>query len=186
MELNEEFARDVVEGLKTKPKKLSSKYFYDDSGSRIFQEIMEMPEYYLTNAEFNILKNQADDIIDALDFPKEFSVIELGAGDGKKTFELLEQMIARKLDVHYRPVDISEEAISLLEEDLGKRLPELKIESLAGDYFHVLENLPTREAPALFLFLGSNIGNYEGEEAKALLSKFATFLQSGDKMIVRI
>jgi dimethylhistidine N-methyltransferase len=181
---NGEFARDVIKGLKSTPKKLSSKYFYDDAGSRIFQEIMEMPEYYLTDAELSILKMQAGEIVSALDFKDEFSVIELGAGDGKKTFELLEYMVKEGLNVHYRPVDISREAINLLEADLGNRLPDLIIESLVGDYFHVLENLPKREKPALFLFLGSNIGNYEQSEAASLLQKFASFLQPGDKMMV--
>ena len=184
MENNSEFGKDVIKGLNATPKRLSSKYFYDDHGSRIFQEIMEMPEYYLTNAEFDILKFQAEGITSALDFGGEFSVIELGAGDGKKTFELLNYMVSQGHIVHYRPVDISAEAIKLLEKDLGPRLPQLKIESLVGDYFRVLGALPKREKPALFLFLGSNIGNYEKAEAVALLKKFGDFLEPGDKMMV--
>lgn len=184
MENNTAFASDVKEGLSSNPKKLSSKYFYDDEGSRIFQEIMKMPEYYLTNAEFEILSDQASDITDALDFGNEFSIIELGAGDGKKTSELLAYMVNAGLDVHYRPVDISSEAINLLETDLQNRLPKLKVESLVGDYFKVLGSLPNRSKPALFLFLGSNIGNYEFDEAEALMRKFNQFLQPGDKMLV--
>ncbi|GLR18480.1 L-histidine N(alpha)-methyltransferase [Portibacter lacus] len=181
---NTDFERDVKDGLSSNPKKLSSKYFYDDEGSRIFQEIMEMPEYYLTNAEFEILSEQAKGITDALDFGEEFSVIELGAGDGKKTFELLSYMVNNGLSIHYRPVDISAEAIHLLEADLQNRLPKLKLESLVGDYFKVLGALPKRSKPALFLFLGSNIGNYEIDEAKALMKRFNQFLQPGDKMLV--
>jgi dimethylhistidine N-methyltransferase len=184
MENNGEFKNDVIKGLTSNPKRLSSKYFYDDEGSRIFQEIMEMPEYYLTDAEFDILRNKASEITDLLEFEDEFSVIELGAGNGKKTFELLEHMVKQGLKVHYRPVDISTKAINLLEADLSDRLPNLLVESLVGDYFHVLENLPDRTKPALFLFLGSNIGNYEHNEAVSLLKKFANFLQPGDKMMV--
>lgn len=184
MENKREFAKDVIKGLKSVPKKLSSKYFYDDTGSRIFQEIMNMPEYYLTDAEFSILKYQASEITAALDFGDEFSVIELGAGDGTKTFELLECMVKQGRRVHYRPVDISAEAIKLLEEDCSERLPHIFIEPLVGDYFNVLKSLPKREMPALFLFLGSNIGNYEREEAVALLRKFGNFLQPGDKILV--
>ncbi len=178
------FERDARLGLTSSPKRISSKYFYDDAGSRIFQEIMEMPEYYLTNAEFEILSKQAYSIMDALQFKEEFSIIELGAGDGKKTFELLSHMLQSKAKLHYRPVDISSEAIHQLEDDLKNRLPKLQIESLIGDYFTVLDSLPKREKPALFLFLGSNIGNYEKEDAINLMQRFASYLESGDKFLV--
>jgi len=184
MSLNNEFRSDVEKGLKDSPKRLSSKYFYDDEGSRIFQEIMEMPEYYLTNAELEILTDQSKNIVDALNFGQQFSVIELGAGDGSKTFELLSYMLSKNLGVFYRPVDISAEAIHLLEKDLKDRLPSLTIQPLIGDYFKVLSELPIRRKPALFLFLGSNIGNYEQESAIKLMQKFGSFLQKGDKMLV--
>lgn len=178
------FALDVRKALTNHPKKISSKYFYNDHGSRIFQEIMEMPEYYLTDAEHEILETQSDKITKALNFEGEFSIIELGAGDGKKTLEFLSYLTSKNLSVHYRPVDISEEAIQLLQTKLTKELPTLIIEPLIGDYFHVLEALPKRKKPAIFLFLGSNIGNYEIPAAKSLMSKFGSFLQAGDKMMV--
>ena len=177
------FAEDVKEGLSSSPKRLSSKYFYDDNGSRIFQEIMEMPEYYLTNAEHDILCKQSENISNKLSLGNEFSIIELGAGDGKKTFELLSYLLEAKFDIHYRPVDISAEAIKLLEKDLNQNLPDLHIQSLVGDYFHVLGSLPKRSKPALFLFLGSNIGNYEKQQAIDLMQKFQSFLQKGDMML---
>lgn len=178
------FAKDVRTALTSNPKKISSKYFYDDKGSRIFQEIMDMPEYYLTNSEFEILAEQSAEIAAALNFADEFSLIELGAGDGAKTFQLLSYLIKHDFHIQYRPVDISKEAISLLEKDLNGKLPELNISSLIGDYFNVLEALPERQKPALFLFLGSNIGNYEMDAAKSLMRKFGSYLQSGDKMLV--
>ncbi len=178
------FISDVCKGLRSIPKRISSKYFYDDKGSRIFQEIMNMPEYYLTNAEHSILATQSDKIADNLQFGNEFSIIELGAGDGKKTLELLKYLLDQKYVIHYRPVDISEEAIRLLESDLNEKLPSLNIQPLIGDYFHVLGALPSRKKAALFLFLGSNIGNYEMSEAINLLQQFNEYLQKGDKILI--
>lgn len=178
------FERDVLEGLTAKRKHLSSKYFYDDEGSHIFQEIMEMPEYYLTNAELEILKDQAAHITDACGFPEGFSIVELGAGDGAKTKELLKSIVKRHISVNYMPVDISQRAMDLLEADLNQELPELEIHPLVGDYFHVLESIDLGEKPALFLFLGSNIGNSERENAIELLKHFGDFMRPGDKMLV--
>lgn len=178
------FEKDVLDGLTAKRKHLSSKYFYDDEGSHIFQEIMEMPSYYLTNAELEILKEQAFQITDACEFKDGFSIVELGAGDGAKTKELLRSMVDRHIPVNYLPVDISQRAMDLLEADLNKELPELQIHTLVGDYFHVLESLDLGEKPALFLFLGSNIGNSERESAIALLKHFGDFMRPGDKMLI--
>jgi len=133
------FAQDVLKGLTAKSKHLSSKYFYDDNGSRIFQEIMNMPEYYLTDAEFEILSMQSKQIIDALQFSTPFNIVELGAGDGFKTFKLLEYLVNNYVDFNYVPIDISQEAMDILVERLGERLPSLNIKPKVGDYFEILE-----------------------------------------------
>ena len=96
------FAQDVIKGLTAENKFLSSKYFYDDNGSRIFQEIMNMPDYYLTDAEFEILSLQSGKIIDALKFSGPFNIVELGAGDGFKTFKLLEYLVTKEIDFYYK------------------------------------------------------------------------------------
>ena len=82
--MNKQFAKDISAGLTSASKYLPSKYFYDDAGSRIFQEIMNMPEYYLTDSEFEILSTKAKEIVEALNFNKPFNIVELGAGDGAK------------------------------------------------------------------------------------------------------
>ncbi|MEM7658108.1 MAG: L-histidine N(alpha)-methyltransferase [Bacteroidota bacterium] len=178
------FLHDVQSGLGQFPKRLPSKYFYDDIGSQIFQEIMEMPEYYLTNAEHEILRDQAAELIDAVGFAGQFSLVELGAGDGAKTKSLLQHLVDRGRKVVYRPVDISAKAVELLEADFRQDLPELEIQSLVGDYFEVLEAVDLGPDPALFLFLGSNIGNYETPAAIELLQHFGEFMRPGDKMLV--
>ena len=101
-----QFAQDVYEGLKDFPKRLSSKYFYDEAGDKLFQEIMNMPEYYLTNAEYDILEDRKDEIVKWFGQGEQnISLIELGAGDGKKTKILLQHMAQKGLPFKYVPID---------------------------------------------------------------------------------
>lgn len=178
------FARDVEKGLTATPKKLFSKYFYDATGSRIFQEIMEMPEYYLTNAELEILKEQSAAIYEALGFVSEFNIVELGAGDGVKTKAFLKFLIENNIAVTYHPVDISQEAMNILESDLNESLSSLNIQPLVGDYFEVLNSFDLGDRPSFFLFLGGNIGNYESVKARELLQHFGQFMKKGDRFLI--
>ncbi|WP_369997017.1 L-histidine N(alpha)-methyltransferase [Winogradskyella sp.] len=182
--MTDNFAQDVRDGLTSKNKYLSSKYFYDDNGSRIFQEIMNMPEYYLTNAEFEILSLQSKQIIEALQFKTPFNIIELGAGDGLKTFKLLEYLVDNNIDFNYVPIDISQKAIDLLSARLKERLPKITIKPKVGDYFKILKANKESECPSLLLFLGSNIGNYPKDKAKELLRLFNDNMKVGDKLLV--
>ncbi|OBX23038.1 MULTISPECIES: L-histidine N(alpha)-methyltransferase [Bizionia] len=182
--MNETFAKDVVAGLTAKEKHLSSKYFYDTNGSRIFQEIMNMPDYYLTDSEFEILSLQAKQIVDAVAFDKPFNIIELGAGDGFKTFKLLEYLVNEHIVFNYVPIDISQEAIDILSEKLHERLPELSIKPQVGDYFEILNEKFQGNTPNLLLFLGSNIGNYLKDDAINLLKLFNNVMNSGDKLLI--
>src|SRR6476619_1272413 len=110
-----QFAEDVLTGLSSTPKALSSKYFYDDEGSRLFQEIMDLPEYYLTGCEYEIFSQQAKDIFISLaNGNKAFDLIELGAGDGTKTALLVDHFLKRGADISYSPIDISHEALDAL------------------------------------------------------------------------
>ncbi|MEM9678798.1 MAG: L-histidine N(alpha)-methyltransferase [Bacteroidota bacterium] len=178
------FANDVLKGLTADDKHLSSKYFYDDNGSRIFQEIMNMPEYYLTNAEFEILSLQSKQIIEAVNFSSPFNIVELGAGDGMKTFKLLEYLVNNQIDVNYVPIDISQEAIDILTRNLKQKLPGLTILPKVGDYFQILKDNKKSDYPSLLLFLGSNIGNYKEEEAQELLRLFNENMKTGDKLLI--
>jgi dimethylhistidine N-methyltransferase len=179
------FAEEVVEGLSGSPKFLSSKYHYDDKGSRIFQEIMAMPEYYLTRCEMDIMKNRAVEIYGATSFKEHFQIIELGAGDGLKTKELLRNLLAINADFTYVPIDISEEAINILVDSMQSSLPNLKINPQVGDYFEEMDKVEAEEdCPNLVLFLGSNIGNFRPEWAINLLQHMNKHMRSGDKLIV--
>lgn len=178
------FAQDVLNGLTAKNKSLPSKYFYDDNGSRIFQEIMNMPEYYPTNAEFEILSMQSKQIIQSLQFSGPFNIVELGAGDGFKTFKLLEYLVNNDVDFHYIPIDISQEAIDILTKNLHDRLPNLRIHPKVGDYFEILKDNRDSDYPSLLLFLGGNIGNYQENKAKELLQLFNKNMKVGDKLLI--
>ncbi len=182
--MNHPFAQDVIKGLSLEQKKLSSKYFYDDNGSRIFQEIMQMPEYYLTDSEFEILSLQAKQIVEKLKFSEPFNIIELGAGDGFKTFKLLEYLVNAEIDFTYMPIDISQEANDILQEKLKERLPDLSITPKTGDYFEVIKKIGKQSTPNLLLFLGGNIGNYPKEEALDLLNLFNSSMNVGDKLLI--
>lgn len=180
------FAEDVLEGLTAKKKHLSSKYFYDDSGSQIFRQIMKMPEYYPTNCELEILSWQSDAILDKIAFNGNFNIVEFGSGDGTKTKQLLKAFLNKNAAFTYMPIDISEEAILILEESMLAALPKLKMESKIGDYFDVLEDIAKDDTPNLFLFLGGNIGNYKKEDAFRLLQMFASGMKKGDKLLLGI
>ncbi|MCK0157784.1 L-histidine N(alpha)-methyltransferase [Cellulophaga sp. F20128] len=185
--MDQQFAKDIVEGLSTAKKRLSSKYFYDAAGSKIFQEIMNMPEYYLTDSEFEILSLQGKQIIEAVQFKEPFNIIELGAGDGFKTFKLLEYLVHAKIDFHYVPIDISQGAMDSLLEKLHQKLPNLSIHPRVGDYFEILntENINT-DIPSLLLFLGSNIGNYGNLDAIGLLQHFGAGMKKNDKLLMGV
>ncbi|WP_111682261.1 L-histidine N(alpha)-methyltransferase [Winogradskyella tangerina] len=182
--MTDTFAQDVLKGLTAENKHLSSKYFYDDNGSRIFQEIMNMPEYYLTDAEFEILSMQSKQIVEALHFSQPFNIVELGAGDGFKTFKLLEYLTENGINFNYVPIDISQEAIDALTERLLNRLPGIKIKPKVGDYFKILKQNKKSDYPSLLLFLGSNIGNYQEASAIELLRLFNQNMKMGDKLLV--
>lgn len=176
---------EILGGLAASEKHISSKYFYDEKGSAIFQQIMEMPEYYLTNAEQEILAGQASQIIKATAFDGPFNVVELGAGDGSKTFELLSHLAKQERKVTYVPIDISKAAVDGLTADFSERLPKIKLNPKVGDYFQVLNGrLDSEPNPSLLLFLGSNIGNYSASEAVNLLKLFNDNMRIGDALLL--
>ena len=179
----EQFKKDVDAGLSAPLKHLSSKYFYDAIGSQIFQEIMAMPEYYLTDSEFEILSLQAKQIAEKLNFTSAFNIIELGAGDGSKTIRLLKKFMELGLEFTYIPVDISKTAIDFLLEKVVIDIPNLKVKPFVGDYFKLLSTLPN-DIPSLVMFLGSNIGNFKKEDAQYFLESIQNHLNTNDKLLV--
>jgi dimethylhistidine N-methyltransferase len=180
------FAEDVIKGLSADPKFLSSKYFYDDEGSRLFQEIMKLPEYYLTRSELEILSNQTAEIFKAFEAEKEeFDLIELGAGDGLKTSVLVEYLLKRKSDFRFIPIDISSEALSILTEKFSKKFPDLDIKPEQGDYFKTLQTFSEKsDKKKIILFLGSNIGNFSEELALVFFKDLRRVMNERDLLFI--
>lgn len=181
-----QFAEDVLRGLSSTPKELSSKYFYDDEGSRLFQEIMKLPEYYLTGCENEIFHTQTDEIFRAFAIGgSSFDLIELGAGDGSKTAVLISHFLKQDADISYSPIDISQEALDALTDKFTRKFPSLKMNALNGDYFQILESLKgDADRMKVILFLGSNIGNFSRERSAAFFRSLRAVMNSDDQLFV--
>jgi dimethylhistidine N-methyltransferase len=180
------FADDVMRGLSATPKFLSSKYFYDNEGSRLFQEIMKLPEYYLTRAEFEVFSRQTDEIFSAFNADNSpFDLIELGAGDGTKTSFLVSYFLKQNADFTYVPIDISAEALNTLTAKFEKEFPQLLMQTEKGDYFKTLETLSTKSSKRkIILFLGSNIGNFRQKQAQEFFRELRAVMNKDDLLFI--
>ncbi len=182
----EAFAKSVKKGLSSKSKHLSSRYFYDDKGSQLFKKIMGLDEYYLTGAEYEILSQQAADIHKQSPFQNHFNIVELGAGDGKKTIEYLRYLVSSDINFTYIPIDISQEANDMLIDNVERSLGKIDIKPMTGDYFDMLDSLKQNNRPNMVLFLGSNIGNYSMDDASQLLGNISSSLSKGDTVLIGV
>ena len=177
------FARDVRAGLSSTPKQLFPKYLYDELGSRLFEAICRVDEYYLTRAEDEILTSHADEIIAAI--PNCETLIELGSGSAEKTRKIIDAFMRRQSELVFVPVDISASALEESSHALLDEYPSLKIRAYAADYFQALDALPPLgNNPALVLFLGSNIGNFERDEALTFLRAIRRVLRKADALLL--
>ena len=181
-----EFLVDVHSGLSSEQKYLSSKYFYDDTGSKIFQDIMRMPEYYLTDCELEIFNTCKQEILS--DFSRNnarFELLELGAGDGLKTKVLLSYFLKKKVDFKYLPIDISKDAVVTLVSELKSELPDLAVDGLIGDYFDLISDIKVNGySKKIILFLGSNIGNFDEETALSFFKQLKAVLNPQDQVLI--
>lgn len=179
------FATDVIQGLSARPRSLPSKYFYDERGDALFQAIMGMPEYYLTDCEREIFQACGPDLLTALG-NRPFDLVELGAGDGSKTQYLIEAFLAAGANFNYRPIDISSHAIDLLGGLIKRRWPKLPFLPIHDDYFSALDRLgrSSAEHGRLVLFPGANIGNFTPIQAADFLRHLHGFLNSGDLLLI--
>lgn len=180
------FKKDILEGLTHFPKYLSSKYIYDKNGDKLFQEIMAMPEYYLTDCELGIISKQTHEIGELFrDKENGLDLIELGAGDGKKTKVLLKYMVENNFNFIYKPIDISENAVEMLSTNLAHEMPNLNVDAEIGEYFEVLERLKKFDKrKKVIMVLGSNIGNLRHPMAIDFLSKLKDTLLPEDLLFM--
>ncbi len=179
-----DFASDIMMGLSSSPKFLLSKYFYDHQGSKIFEDIMRMPEYYLTDCEVEIFERYKKEIVADIGKSKnKLEMIELGAGDGLKTKILLSHLLEQSIDFKYIPIDISANALENLQHDLKCNLPGLNFDGRIGDYFQLISGL-NGSANKVVLFLGSNIGNFNQLQSLQFLKQLYDALNPGDQLLI--
>lgn len=180
-----DFAKEVRKGLTDYPKHLSSKYIYDEKGDKLFQEIMDLPDYYLTASEFDILKKNTPAIAELFNGPNGFDLIELGAGDGKKTKILLRHLCKNAFNFTYMPIDISNYVLKDLEISVKKELPTLDIKPKQGTYFKTIANLDKTSVRKKVIFmLGSNIGNLLHRQAIEFLKQIRISMKKDDLLFM--
>jgi len=183
--MDKQFALDVIEGLKSTPKSIPSKYFYDEKGDELFQKIMNLDEYYLTQSEYEILDTYKDQLLNlSSDGVEKFNLVEFGAGDGYKTKVLLKHFLEKEANFKYVPIDISGNVLKILEGSLKTEMPDLNVKSIQDHYFKALGKLENNGTRNVVLFLGSNIGNFSSEQADKFLKGLSDGLNKGDMLLI--
>ncbi|HJU84594.1 MAG TPA: L-histidine N(alpha)-methyltransferase [Holophagaceae bacterium] len=179
-------AETVRQGLSATPKRLPPWLFYDAEGSRLFEAITELPEYYPTRTERDILQAHAAEVImaaaDGAD--GDLSLVELGAGTATKTRLLIEALLARQGRAVYAPIDVSVSALGIAQAELEARYPSLEVRPLAMTYEEGFLRLPGIPGRRLVLFLGSSVGNFDPPAAAAFLDRLRASLAPGDALLL--
>src|SRR5262249_8869928 len=174
------FEDDVRRGLTACPKSLPPKYFYDTTGSKLFEDITEQPEYYLTRTEHTLLGEIAPPLMREV---APHDLIGLGAVSALKPRRLLHAR--HDQPVRYIPIDVDESMIQVAANRLLADYPLLSVEAIVGDFEHHLHHVPERRGSRLVLFLGSTIGNLDPLPPPALLSPGRALLHSRGPFLVR-
>jgi len=174
-------ATDIIAGLSTQNRYIPSKYFYDAQGSRLFEDICRLPEYYPTRTEMAILKEKAPRFMEGF---ADHDLVELGAGANWKIRILLDAVPPTdRATLRYLPVDISQTAVEEASRELAEDYPELEVVGVVADFTSQLEALPNRRSK-MYCFLGGTIGNMSQEEAQAFLHEVARNMGPDDTLLV--
>jgi L-histidine Nalpha-methyltransferase len=188
LDTREMLIREVQRGLQRRPRSLPPWMFYDARGSRIFEQITELPEYYPTRTERDILASCCDAIIAAAcpDKSEPVRLVELGAGTASKTSILLEAAARLQSEVLYAPVDVSSDALDVAYETIAASLPEVCVSPIVANYVTHPPQLESFSGITLGLYIGSSIGNFTPEEARTILRNLRGQLQSGDALLLGV
>ena len=180
-----DLAEAVRVGLRDPSKKLPCRFFYDERGSKLFEEICDLPEYYLTRAEREILTEYVAQITAGL--PADLTLVELGSGSATKTWLLIEALLEDRDTLRFTPIDISKSALEASSESLLADHPNLRILAVAGEYQDGIAALKDENSGAeLILWLGSSIGNLSRPEAADFLGGIRTSMSLDDRLLVGI
>jgi L-histidine N-alpha-methyltransferase len=175
-------ANDVLDGLTRPFKELPPKHFYDTRGSQLFERICELPEYYPTRTEREILFGNADQIVAHTGAGE---LVELGSGSADKARILLDAMERAGTLTRYVPVDVSERVVRDAASELVEDYDGLSVHGVIGDFERHLERVPeSDEAPRLVALLGGTIGNFPPGTRRSLLRKIGSLLEPGDRLLL--
>jgi len=179
----ETFREAAMNGLSQSQRSLPCRFFYDEIGSVLFEQICDLPEYYPTRTERAIISAHADAMLAATG-ASQLTLVELGSGNSCKTRLLIEAALRRQRRLHYLPIDISGEFLRASAAMLAAEYPRLDLTAIAAEYRDALTALPTPDTPRLFLFLGGNIGNFTADEATSLLCDLRIQMRPEDRLLV--
>jgi dimethylhistidine N-methyltransferase len=186
-QLSGQIVSAVRTGLAARPKRLPSWLFYDEAGSRLFDQITELPEYYLTRVERRILAANAQQIVALAGEGERLRIAELGAGSAEKTRLLLRAAVQRQSTLVYEPVDVSLSALDEAQERIEREIPAVRVAPQLADYTHSLALEPTEPGERrLVLYIGSSIGNFEPDHAAQLLQGVRAGLKTGDALLLGV
>lgn len=178
----EAWREELREALSSTPRRIPTKYLYDDEGSALFERICNLPEYYQTRTERQLLIDHADDIVARTDAEE---LVELGSGAATKTRVLLDAMTrARRLRM-YVPFDVSEGIVRRVAEELVAEYPALRIHGIVGDFVTHLEHIPSGGRRMLVL-LGGTIGNFDADAAALFLASVHREMDPGDFFLLGV
>ena len=172
---------DVRQGLWQSPPSLPARWFYDERGSRLFDEITRLPEYYPTRRETEILERHSADIVRLTDAD---AMIELGSGMSTKTRLLLSAFTADDRKLHFVPLDVSAEVLTEAAQAIAADYPTITVEPVVADFTEPFAELPGTPAKRLLVFLGGTIGNFDDDERQGFLKRVADALAPGDHFLL--
>ncbi len=177
------FRDEVLAGLSMSPRQLSCKFFYDEQGAKLFQQICNLSEYYITRTELEILRSHAAEMAEALG--PQIELIGLGTGAGTKTRILLEEL---ERPAVYVPIDISKEQLEKSSARFRKMFPNLQILPVAADYIEPFElPLPRKlSSRSVVYFPGSTIGNFEPDDASEFLSRLVEMIGEDGGLLIGV
>lgn len=191
---NNPVAEAVRDGLSATPKWLPAWLFYDAEGSRLFERITVLPEYYLTRTERSIFTGYSDGMIDAArgvyakatgdGQGKKLRLLELGAGSASKTGILLAAAVRQQGTTQYLPVDVSETAMESACSSIARALSGVQVLPQVANYVTDKLSIPPHDGPTLALYIGSSIGNFAPDEAAEILRKLRGQLKPGDSLLL--
>ncbi len=178
----DEFARSVAEGLSREPRRLECRFLYDARGSELFELICSTPEYYPTRTEAALLERHAAEIAE---ITGQVRLVELGSGSSTKTVHILDAYLGVTGSARYVPVDVSRSALEEASRLIGRTLPEVDVKPIHGTYDHAY-GVAAELSPAMLIFLGSSIGNFDEDAERTFFDRVADALTPGDFFLLGV